>query len=748
MAKNIATAASQLLHHSVRLHQQGDLAAAEKGYQKVLKKMPRNADALHLYGLLLRQKKLFPEAALLLQRATALNPGSSLFWNSLAEVKAELGLHNESIAAYQQQLQLTPMDIKPWLGLAAAQHAAGQLAAAATSYRHALTLDNHSRIALLHLGNLMQSCGDSVAAETLYRQLLVLDPNDCHVLNNLGKLLSDREEWRDATICLQQSLAVSPEFVPALVNLGNCYLVQGEFLQALEHFNRALTMDKQCWEALHGCGQIYSARADFSAALGHYQQALRLAPDAVELLNSCGNLYLALNKFELAQQHYQRVLAIAPQHCHALFNSALLLLQQRQIAAASSLLQKLLATQPNYHQAKPYWLHLKRQLLDWDGIDALAAECRELLRAGVNIDLPPFSFITLPDSTALEQRAIAQHWVKRHARNRDALLPAVAPITINTIANTERRLRIGYLSADVHSHATAWLLARVIELHGRAGFEVFAYSYGPADGSVMRARLEQGFDHFHDISALSHRAVAEKIRADGIDVLLDVKGYTQHSRPHIMALRPAPVQVNYLAYPATMGADFIDYIVTDHYLTPPDQQQYFDERFAYLPDCYQPADDQRPLPLAPERATLQLPAQAFVFAAFHQAYKITPPLLDNWSDILRKVPHSVLWLLADNESFKINFLRELALREVAPERVIFAEKCAQNAHLQRLAAADLILDSFPVNGHTSTADALWAGVPVLTMSADTMISRVAGSLLKTVGLPELIAGGVPRIVEG
>jgi predicted O-linked N-acetylglucosamine transferase (SPINDLY family) len=310
------------------------------------------------------------------------------------------------------------------------------------------------------------------------------------------------------------------------------------------------------------------------------------------------------------------------------------------------------------------------------------------------------------------------------------------------------RIRIGYLSGDFHQHATAHLMAGLFEHHNRQRFEIIAYSYDADDGSPMRARLNRGFDRFVDISQLSHREAALRIHADEVEILVDLKGYTHHARPQIASYRPAPVQVSYLGYPATMGADFIDYIIVDEAVVPKSQQPFFLERLVHLPDCYQVNDSKREIAAAaPSRADCGLPVNGFVFCSFNNSYKITPAFFDIWTRLLKAVPGSVLWLLEVNELVKRNLRLEATKRGVDPDRLVFAPIVPPADHLARHRNADLFLDTMPCNAHTTASDALWAGLPVLTCTGNTFAGRVAASLLDAVGLPELVAASIEGYEE-
>jgi hypothetical protein len=304
------------------------------------------------------------------------------------------------------------------------------------------------------------------------------------------------------------------------------------------------------------------------------------------------------------------------------------------------------------------------------------------------------------------------------------------------------RVRIGYLSSDFHEHATSRLVAEMIERHDRSRFEVTLYSFGIDDASAMRRRMIGAGERFVDLREASSRAMADRIRADGIDILVDLKGYTFGARTAVFAYRPAPIQVNFLGFPGSLGAAFYDYVVTDPVVTPQSAAADYDEKFAFLPDCYQPNDSQRAVGAVPTRASCGLPEQGFVFCCFNNTYKITPDLFDRWCSLLRQVEGSVLWLLDANLQAKESLLREGAARGIAPERFVFAPKLASEEHLARLTLADLVLDTLPYNAHTTASDALWVGVPVVTCPGQTFAARVAASLLTAVGLTETIAASL------
>ncbi|WP_424191496.1 UDP-N-acetylglucosamine-peptide N-acetylglucosaminyltransferase [Ampullimonas aquatilis] len=384
-----------------------------------------------------------------------------------------------------------------------------------------------------------------------------------------------------------------------------------------------------------------------------------------------------------------------------------------------------------------------QQMCEWDDLPARRAKIMAELMADQAGLVPPFLLLSMQGVSASEQQQAATLWMQK---KQVASVAVRAGLAFEPLAHRRPRIRLAYLSNDFHDHATAMLMIELLEAHDHARFEVYAYSYGADDGKQMRGRLRESFEHFTDISSLSAVAAAQRIYADVIDILVDLKGFTQASRTDILLLHPAPVQVNYLGYPGTLGPDLCDYIITDAYLTPSSSTVDYDEAFAYLPHSYQPHGCAAKLSKVPTRAAMGLPATGFVFCCFNQSYKFTPDVFAMWCLLLDQVPGSVLWLLAN--SLAQGNLRNHAMQYgVAPDRLIFAPDMSQSDHLARLQLADLVLDTAPYNAHTTASDALWVGVPILTCEGATFAARVAGSLLQASGWSELIAADLDDYYE-
>ena len=379
-------------------------------------------------------------------------------------------------------------------------------------------------------------------------------------------------------------------------------------------------------------------------------------------------------------------------------------------------------------------LSRSRGMCEWDDFAGSAAHVRDLLAENRAGRISPFLLLSVPGISAREQRGCSELWIRDRVA---ASGPDRDRLAFQYDLTPRGKLRIGYFSNDFHDHATSQLLIETFEAHDRERCEVHAFSFGADDGGAMRRRLGYAFHAFHDVAALSDIEAARAVHGAGINILVDLKGYTLGARTGVMMLRPAPVQVNFLGYPGTLGTGICDYIITDPFMTPMATASDYSETFAYMPHSYQPHGRNGVIGRKPTRTEAGLPDTGFVFCCFNQAYKFTPPVFDLWCRLLEAVPGSVLWLLK-TEQAEGNLRGEALRRGIAPDRLVFAPNMAQSDHLGRLQLADLVLDTAPYGAHTTASDALWAGVPIVTCIGDTFPSRVAGSLLHAIGLPELI----------
>lgn len=457
---------------------------------------------------------------------------------------------------------------------------------------------------------------------------------------------------------------------------------------------------------------------------------MRLVPDNAPAHNNLGNAYRELDRYEPALASYARAIDLAPSVASFWFHQAQILMAMDRSEDAIASLDRTLELDPDHGHALGTRVAAQRSLCDWAGLEDRVTGLAAAVRAD-RAAVAPFQWLVSCDDPALQLQCARRHAAARY--------PARAALRTDEAPRRHERIRVAYLSADFHGHATSYLMAGLFESHDRDRFEISAYSFGPDRRDDMRQRLVRAFDRFVDVRHLDDGAVARLMVEHGIDIAVDLKGYTHLGRSGILSFRPAPMQVSYLGYPGTLGTDFIDYIVADRHVIPPDQQRHYTERVVSLPDCYQVNDAARAIaPRRPGRAELGLPDPGFVFCCFNNSSKLGPDIFDIWMRLLRHVSGSVLWLLADNATVQRNLRREAVQRGVDSERLVFAARLPHAEHLARLSQADLFLDTLPYNAHTTSSDALWAGVPVLTCRGQAFAGRVAASLLQAAGLPELV----------
>ncbi|HEX4270637.1 MAG TPA: tetratricopeptide repeat protein, partial [Rhizomicrobium sp.] len=499
---------------------------------------------------------------------------------------------------------------------------------------------------------------------------------------------------------------------------------------ALAAVERALTAHRGFAEAWNSRGIILFDLKRVADAIASYEQALALRPDYAEAFNNRAVALWSLKRFTESLADCDRAIALNPGFADALYNRGNALAELNRPADALASYEQALDIDPDHPNALSGLANAAMTIGDWAWTKELAPRIRDAVLEGKAV-IQPFVVMGYHDDNTLQLRA-SENYVRQAG-------PGTLPRLWNGGRYDHDRIRVAYLSADFHQHVTAALTAEMFECHDRARFEITAISFGPDDGSAMRQRLVKVFDHFHDARQQSDREVAELLRQWEIDVAIDLGGHTSGARPWVLAHRPAPVQAKYMGYPGTSGSDFIDYLIADRLVVPKDQERYFSEKIAGLPDTLWVTDTRRTVPAAPSRAQAGLPENTFVFCCFNHNWKITPSLFDIWMRLLQQVEGSVLWLLEGNASIRDNLRKEASARGVAPERLIFAARTTPDQHLARQQLADLFLDTLPYNAHTTASDALWAGLPLVTTPGQSFPARVAASILKAAELPELIA---------
>jgi protein O-GlcNAc transferase len=606
----------------------------------------------------------------------------------------------------------------------------GRLAEAAECLRRAVALDPRSVQAHRNLGIALGGLNQHAAAAASFEAALAIAPDDAGAHSDLGVTLATLGRHEAATAHLKRAVVLEPRHADAHNNLGGALMALGRSEQAIASFEAALRLRPGDADVHHNLGQALAKLKAYEPAIASFQRAIELRRDHAGANNGLGVVLAAIGRHEAAAASFERALALRPEDVEARLNLANVLKTLKRYDAALAACRAALARRPDDTTALTLAAALQRHVCDWQGLDAIDARLIDQVRARRGAVLP-FVFLTLTDDPQAQLACARQYWQHRQG--------AIAPVAQNVSKEGGRRLRLGYISADFHDHATARLAAQLFEQHDRSRFDVFAFSHGPDDRSAMRQRLEKAFDHFVDVRRESDDAIARRIAEQEIDILVDLKGHTEDGRLEILARRPAPVQVHYLGYPGTLGTDFIDYLIVDRFVVPPEQESNFAEKLVFLADCYQINDAERAIAeTAPRRTDCGLPDDGFVFCCFNNTYKIMPAVFDVWMRLLQAVPGSVLWLLADNRWAEDNLRRAASSRGVEPHRLVFAPRLRLSDHLARHRLADLFLDTAPVNAHTTASDALWAGLPIVTCAGRTFVARVAGSLLHAAGLPELV----------
>lgn len=667
---------------------------------------PAHFHALHLLGIVALQDHQAELAADLIGRAAAIEPA-----NLAVQVNHGTALHEQR--RYQEAIEC---------------------------FERALALDPCCAEALFNRGNARRELGLSAPAIDDYQRVIALRPDYADAYLNCALAWSALGRHDSALASLDRGLEVRPEHVELHYNRGNELRRLGRREEALGAYDRALAQQPGYAEAHLNRGSVLIELRHYADALSSIERAIGLRPDWLEAHLNRGAALHYLERYTAAIESYDAALALDPKHAQAHADRGWAWRELQRYEAAIASYDRAVMLRPEAGELRAVRRHLKMQIADWGGLDedleAIAAALREGSAAP-----NPFYLLGLLDSPALQRRA-AELWVKERC----------AEIPEGRLAGygCTERIHVGYFSADFHEHATAYLIAELLERHDRSAFRISAFSFGPPSASPMRRRLQSACEEFLDVRTQADADVAALARARRVDIAVDLKGFTQGNRIGIFAHRAAPVQVSFLGYPGTLAAPFMDHLLADSVIVPPTQAAHYSEHLLYLPNSYQCNDTRRAIAERQfTRAELGLPPaeSGVVFCCFNNTYKILPLTFDCWMRILARVEGSVLWLLGDNAAAIANLRREAVIRGIAPERLVFAPRTELPVHLARHRAADLFLDTWPCNAHTTASDALWCGVPVLTYAGESFAARVAASLLTAVGLPGLIASTAAQYEE-
>jgi predicted O-linked N-acetylglucosamine transferase (SPINDLY family) len=683
--------------HAAGLHRAGRVAEAEPIFRQIVQRQPGHTEAAHHLAICLSQRGDFAASLPHYGAVLKANPRHIGCLNNLGNALQALRRYDAALDCYERVIALSPGN--------PAFHG--------------------------NRGNCLKALRRHDEALASYARALALDPDHVTTLFNRGTVLHELERLDEALADFDRAIALAPGHAAACGSRGLALYDLRRYDDALAAFDKAIELDPRNAQACSNRASVLQQLRRLDDALAGCDRALALEPDLAEAHSNRGGILKEMRRFDAALVSLDRAIALKPglAEAHANRGSALYQLGRYQDALASR--ERAIALKPGLPYVLGDWLHTRMNCCSWSDLDAAWERVLAGIDRGERV-AKPFVPLAIP-STPGQQQHCARIYVAREYPAAPAPLPCDA-------RQAGDRIRIGYLSAAFRNHPGAHLMAHLFECHDRAQFEIVALYVGPPADDPWRRRLEKAFDSFHDVGARSDRDIAALVQELGIDVLIDRVGHSEFARTGVFALRPAPVQVNYLGYPGTMGAPYIDYLIADRTLIPEASRRWYDEKVVYLPHSYMPNDSTRHIAdRVFTRAEVGLPDDAFVFCCFNNNYKLTPDVFDIWMRLLLRIGNGVLWLLEGSATASANLCREAERRGVSPRRLVFAPRIEVAEHLARHRCADLFLDTFHYNAHTTTSDALWAGLPVLTCPGEAFASRVAASLLGAVGLPELIA---------
>ena len=719
----------------------GDEAGAEAEFREETRLAPGRPGPLCRLGKALARQKRPQEALAAFEAALAADPEHGESWHEIAFAHAGADRFEEAEAAFLEARRIEPANAAYAYNLGQFLLKRGRKAEALAVFEEGARLAPDSPDVLLGLASGLLESARPAEALDVVENALSRSPQFADGLNLKGNCLVALERTEQALACYRAAFALKPDLGVLSYNVGNGLRRLGRLAEAYDAFERALELDPELASARNGLGLVRQQQNRHEEAIEQFDRAIELQPELGDAYNNRAISWQALGRYARALEDYSRLLELYPDRVEAYFNYGGLLQLLERWDESITIFRKGLELDPGCAIIYPYLAHALLQQCSWTNLDAVVERIRENTEAefaaGRLVSVTPFALQSMPGpfSMALRQR-ISEAVSERIARQAGAADGRA--FFVHAPRPRRPKLRVGYVSPDFRFHSVAVAFKGVLEAHARDRFEWRAYSLHGGRMDDMNRQFREGFDNFADIAHLPMEDAARLINEDGVDILVDLAGHTRGTRLEIFAMRPAPVQAHYLGYTSTIGARFLDYLVTDAKLAPPEHRPFYTEKLVLLPDSFMagrraPIAEQRPC-----RSDEGLPEDGFVFANFNNHYKFEPRMFAAWMRLLRRVPGSVLWLLRGTPKSGENLRREAAARGVDPSRLVFAEPKRHPEHLARLALADLALDNLFHGGGVTTLDALWVGVPVLTLAGDTLPSRNGASLLPAVGMAELV----------
>jgi predicted O-linked N-acetylglucosamine transferase (SPINDLY family) len=729
-AQNEAAVALQVrFMQGVALHQQGAMADAERIYQEILRQQPRHFGALHLTGLIACRTGQSKRGIELIRKAISLNAKVATAHNDLGNALLDVNGAEEALASYDKAIALKPDFAEAYTARGVALRDLRRFEKALASQDKAIALNPNAAEAYNNRGNVLLDLKRTDAALASYEKAITLRPDFAEGHNNRGNALLELKRTDDALASYEKAIALKPGFAQAHSARGDALLELERSADALASYDKALQLQSSLAEAWLGRGNVFRHLRSYEEASAAFDKALALKPDLAGAWLGRGNIFYAQRRYAEALDAYDKALALKPDVAGFWLSRGNALNRLKRHSQAAEAYAQALKIDPDFPFMKGMLLHQKMLICDWKKIEKLISEIESDIGSG-KMSADPFGW----QGVAQSERSL-QLCAELYNKNE---FPSAAATFARRVPSNDK-IRVGYLSGDFREQATSFLLVGILEEHDRDRFEIYAFDNGWDDQSKLRGRINDAVHGVIDIARLGDSAAASVIYDHKIDILVNLNGYFGEQRTGVFANRPAPVQVNYLGFPGTLGAPYMDYIIADRRVIPESNQRYYTESVAYLPYCYQANDRKREIGTRIfHRAECGLPENRFVFCCFNKDYKIVPDVFDLWMRILKQVEGSVIWLLEDTAAATNNLRIQAVARGVNAERLVFAERMSLADHLARHRLADLFLDTLPYNAHTTASDALWAGLPLLTCLGETFAGRVSASLLDAINLPELI----------
>ena len=750
-----------MLQKGFVLHQQNKLQEAKVIYEQILAIEPSDFNALQFLGLLYAQTNQFLKAVNFLSKALQINPDNvdccTNYGNVLQELKRfdeaigcydkalrikkdaltyynrgsalkELKRFDESLASYEQAININP-DADIYNNLGYVLQVLNRLEEALVSYDKAISIKLDHAEAYFNRSSVLQELKRFDESLTGYEQAISFKPDYAAAYNNLGNVLKELKRFDESLSSYEQAISIKPDYAEAYFNRGVVLQELNRLEGAIVSYDQAISIRPDYADAYFNRGNALKELKFLKEALVSYDQAISVKSDYVEAYNNRGVVLQELKRFDESLSSYEQAISIKSDYADAYFNSGVVLQEFKRYDEVTAFFNKVLNIKPNYKLLIGQLQHMKMVMCDWENFE----NQRNLILQKIDAKEPviaPFPILAIVDDPKLHRKVAESYVAENHPYK-----PTLEPV-IEKILN--KKIRLGYYSADFRSHAVTILIAELIEIHNTEKFELIAFSFGTDIKDEMQNRLSKAFDQFIDVRNKSDQEVAILSRHLGVDIAIDLGGYTKDCRPGIFSYRAAPIQLSYIGYLGTSGSQYMDYLIADKTIVPVDSQNYYSEKIVYLPS-YQVNDRKRKISSRQfSRKDFDLPMNSFIFCCFNNNYKILPATFDGWMKILTTVDNSILFLYAENKWVRSNLINEALKRGISSERLVFGEHLEPDEYLARYKICDLFLDTFPYNAGTTASDALWAGLPVLTMMGESFASRMAASLLTAIDLPELI----------